>query len=177
MPGLSAETLRREFDDAFARPLRELRSEFVDLLAIRVGGQPFAVLLAELAGVASGRRVTLVPSPEPAFSGLVGIRGAVFAVYDLAVLLGLSAQGGERRWVALAAGGDELALAFDELEGHLRLDPAELGVNESARDGFCEHAVRTGSGLRPIVRVARIISTVSERAARERPGKGDGRDG
>ncbi len=177
MPGLSAEALQREFDETFARPVRERALDFVDLLSIRVGGQPYALRVAELGGVAAGRRVTPVPSPAPAFSGLIGLRGAVFAVYDLAELLGLPGRGGERRWVALAAGDQELALAFDELEGHLRLDPSDLGVNESSGQGFCEQAARAGTELRPIVSIPRIVSVVSERAARERPGKVDERDG
>lgn len=177
MPGLSAEALRREFDDAFARPVREHAADFVDLLSIRVAGQPYAVRVAELGGVAAGRRVTPVPSLERSFSGLVGIRGAVFAVYELAELLGLGRHYSERGWVALAAGNAELALAFDELEGHLRLDPSALGANERAGQGFCEYAVRTGTELRPVVSVPRVVAVVSERAARARSGKGDKRDG
>lgn len=175
MAELSAEALRRDFDGAFALPLREGKADVVDLLSIRVAGQPYALRVAELGGVAAGRRVITVPSPAPAFSGLVGIRGAIFAVYDLGELLGLPPRSSERRWVALAAGDVQLGLAFEALEGHLRLPPSALGANEGSE--FCEHAVRTGAELCPVVSISRIVAMVLERSARERPRKGDKRNG
>ncbi|HTQ04825.1 MAG TPA: chemotaxis protein CheW [Polyangiaceae bacterium] len=175
MAVVSADALRSEFDGVFALPVRERSEKLIDLLMIRVAGQSYALRVDEMSGVGAGRRVTKVPSPEPAFAGLVGIRGAIFAVYDLGVLLGLPHQASEQHWVALAAGDAQIALSFEELEGHLRLPPSELGANVNA--GFCEHAVRTGNELRPVVSLPRIVSVVLERAARERPGKGDKRDG
>ena len=177
MPALSADALEREFDATFARPLEERATDLVDLLSIRVAGQPYALRVADIAGIAAGRRITRVPSPDPAFSGLVGIRGAVFAVHDLAALLGLPARTNDARWVALAAGDAEIALAFDEVEGHLRLPPSALGTNDGSPTSFCEQALHADGELRPIIGVTRIVNVVLERAARQRPGKGDRRDG
>jgi chemotaxis signal transduction protein len=171
MAAQSAAELRRDFDGAFALPLRESEPDVVDLLAIRVAGRPFALCVADVGGVAAGRRVTPVPSRQPALAGLVGMRGKLVAVFDLGTLLGLSASGDATRWLALAAGGAPLALAFDELEGHLRLPRAELHTNANANDVFLEQVLRSEGELRPIASMPRIVEAVSERTGRARPGK------
>jgi chemotaxis signal transduction protein len=176
MPGVTAEALRREFDEAFARPVRERSVDHVALLSIRVAGQPYALRIDELGGVAAGRRITPVPSSDAAFAGLVGIRGALFAVHDLAALLGVPRREHARRWVALTTGEGRLALAFAELEGHLRLPAAAFGASESG-DGLCAYAIRADATLRPVVSIPRVFKLILDRAARERPGKSDESDG
>lgn len=172
MAGPSLELLRSEFDGSFALPLKESAPDLIDLLAIRVAGRPYALRVAEIGGVAAGRRVTSVPSPRPALAGLVSVRGALVAVFDLAALLGMPASaGGSARWVALCGEDAGLALAFDEFEGHLRLPAAALRAHESKGAGFVEHVVGGEAELRPIASIPRIVESVSRRTGRERPGK------
>jgi len=168
---LSVAALRQEFDASFALPPRETARDLVDLLAIRVAGRPYALRLAEVGGVATGRRATRVPSPLPALAGLVGLRGMLVAVFDLGVLLGHSPEAGTSRWVAVCGGRPDLAVAFNEVEGHLRLPPTALELREDTAGGLVEQVIRSESGLRPIVSIPWIVRVVSKQSGRGRPGK------
>jgi purine-binding chemotaxis protein CheW len=172
MSTFSVEALRREFDGSFALPLREAAPEALDLLAIRVGDRPFALRLSEVAGVATGRRLTAIPSARPGMLGLLGARGALVAVFDLAVLLGEPASTAQPRWVALASGGEGLAVAFHELEGQLRVEPHALIEARGDHRDLAEHALEQDGELRPVIGLLRLVSRLSGRAISERTGKG-----
>ncbi len=173
MASFSVETLRREFDDSFALPPREVAADGVDLLAIRVGERPLALRVSEIAALATGRRLTPVPSPTSELLGLIGMRGVLVAVLDLASLLGEGSRSSEApRWVALAAGDEQLALGFHVLEGHVRVPPAALEAVEGGRLGLVAHVAHTESGLRSIVSVPLVAARAKALAGRERPEKG-----
>jgi chemotaxis signal transduction protein len=172
MASTSVELLRRDFDGSFALPPREAGTEGVDLLAIRVGERALALRLSEISTVATGRRLTETPSSNPALLGLVGIRGALVAVLDLAAMLGEPTRSEAPRWVALCQGDDQLALGFDTLEGHLRVPPAALELVDGERWGLVAHVVRTELGPRSVVSVPRIAARAMALAGRARPEKG-----
>jgi purine-binding chemotaxis protein CheW len=168
----SAATLRDDFDRSFALPLAPSSPITTDLLAIRLAGRPFALFTRELGGVAVGRRVMPVPSPDPALAGLVGVRGMVVGLFDLGVLFGLRAYASAGRWVALAASGVRLAFAFDELEGHVRVESSVLRDAGNERSDFVRHVLERETGVFPVASVAAIVASLSDRADRERSGKG-----
>lgn len=172
MATFSVEALRRDFDGSFARPVREAAQDALDLLAIRVGAKPFALRLSEVQAIATGRRLTSVPSGHAAMLGLVGMRGSLVAVFDLAALLGEPPSGTPARWVALAAGSDGLAVAFHELEGQLRVEPGALVATLGEHDGLVEHALESEGALRPVVSLPRVVAKLSAKATSERIGKG-----
>ncbi len=119
--------LRRAFDAGFAAspPTPEDR---VDLLLIRVGQDSLALRVAELSGVALCPRLEPVPqaTPQPGLVGLAGLRGALVPVYALAALLGNAGTCSAGRWLALCGTREPLGLAFDELQGFLRLPRSRL---------------------------------------------------
>ncbi|HKC49983.1 MAG TPA: chemotaxis protein CheW, partial [Myxococcota bacterium] len=120
----SAATLRRDFDRSFAEPLPARSSGDVELLAVRVAGEPYLLPLRELAGLVADARVVGVPSALAEFLGVVGIRGVVVPVYDLgAILRQVSAR--RARWIALTARG-RIGLAFDAFDGQRRVPSGEL---------------------------------------------------
>jgi chemotaxis signal transduction protein len=173
MAAFSVEALRREFDGAFALPTREVAADGVDLLAIRVGARRLALRVSEIAAVATGRRLTPVPSPTSELLGLVGMRGVLVAVLDLAALLGEELESSEApRWLALCAGDDQLALGFHVLEGHVRVPPTALEGVDGGRLGLVTHVAHTESGLRSIVGVPQVAARAKAWAGRERPEKG-----
>jgi chemotaxis signal transduction protein len=172
MASSSVETLRSDFDGSFAVPPRDAATDGVDLLAVRVGERALAFRLSEIATIAAGRRLTETPSSNPELLGLVGVRGALVAVLDLAAMLGEQTRSEAPRWVALCQGDDQLALGFDMLEGHLRVPPSALEAVEGARLGLVSHLVRGDSGPRSLVSVPRIAARVKALAGRERPEKG-----
>ena len=146
--------LRRDFDRSFAEPVRRHDEEHIELLAVRAGGRPYALRLAQTAGLHPDRPVTPLPGPLPALLGLAGFAGTVVPIYDLAALLGH--PGADRpRWLVLATGQPPLGLAFHELDGHVRV-AAEAIVGEQAGGG-ARGCLRGIAGLdgssRPIVDV------------------------
>lgn len=167
-----AETLRREFDAAFALPALEPAGDGEALLAIRVGERPYALRTRELIGMAVGQRLTPVPSAHPALVGLAGIRGTIVPVFELAILLGGTRPREGARWVAVSAGPEPLGFAFGELEGHLRLVRSDLGPNGGAEKQWASEIVLGGTVLRPVLDVMTLVASVRLAAALERQGKG-----
>jgi chemotaxis signal transduction protein len=144
--------LRGDFDRSFTEPARQHDVEYAELLAILAGGRAYALRLSQASGVHSDRPVTPLPGPQPALLGVAGFSGAIVPVYDLAALLGHPVP--ERpRWLVLAAGTPPLALAFHDLDGHVRV-PTSTIVGET--DGHSGRDVLRGmvplpGGTRPIV--------------------------
>ncbi|WP_067501058.1 chemotaxis protein CheW [Actinoplanes sp. TFC3] len=144
--------LRADFDRSFAEPARRHDAEYAELLAVHAGGRPYALRLSQASGVHSDRPVTPLPGPQQALLGVAGFSGAIVPVYDLAALLGHPIP--ERpRWLVLTAGSPPLALAFHELDGHVRVDEAVI-VGEA--DGHDSRDVLRGmvplpGGTRPII--------------------------
>jgi chemotaxis signal transduction protein len=113
--------LRESFDRSFREPVAVEREPALELLAIRIGREPFALRLAEIGALEAGRIVTSVPSRHPELLGIAGLRGAVVAVFDLASLLELP-RAEAPRWLVLAKGAP-LAFAFGVFEGQLSVRP------------------------------------------------------
>ncbi|MFI5910236.1 chemotaxis protein CheW [Dactylosporangium sp. NPDC051541] len=156
--------LRDEFDRSFADPPRSAVAGHDDLLAIRAGGVRYALRLTQAAGLFPDRPVTRLPGPLSALLGVAGFRGAIVPVYDLAAVLGTGGTplDGGPRWLVLAAGTPPVALAFAELDGHLRI-PSD-GLIEEA-NGHGPHGCLRGivplpDGARPIVDVPAVRSAV-----------------
>jgi chemotaxis signal transduction protein len=125
----TADALRREFDRSFAAPASVGAEDTLDLLALRIGGDAYAVLLTDVTGLLVDRRIVPVPTNVPEFVGLIGMRGGVVPVWSLGALLGYGADRETPRWMMLVGdrgGGQVLALAFERFDGHLRVPRARL---------------------------------------------------
>ena len=114
-----AAAMRDAFDRAFAERPRSATGAHEDLIAVRLGGNPYAIRLAELAALHVDRVLVAVPSSVPELLGIAAFRGVMSAVYDLGALLGYAAIR-EPRWLATARAAP-VALAFDKFEGHVRI--------------------------------------------------------
>lgn len=161
--------LRRTFDHAFASPRRQAREEVDQLLTIRLGGQPCALKVREIAGLATGRRVIPLPSQRPEFLGIAGIRGVLVPVYSLAALLGYGQDAAPHRWLVQCGTEEPIGLAFEEFEGYLRAPRSAVYVasrTEAARRHVKE-MVRAGAMVRAVVDIASVVETVK---AGSRPG-------
>lgn len=163
-----AAELRHEFDRSFAEPPRSVQAASLDLLAIRLGGEPYALHLTTVSGLFAGKKFTRLPQDAPEFLGIAGFRGSVLPVYDLRVLLGCTADAAPR-WLVVTA-SVAVGLAFDGFDGHLRLpqegiaqqdrsDSERPHVRELARVA-CAGTPSQGDPLRPIVDVASILMTI-----------------
>lgn len=147
-----ADALREDFDRSFTEPARRHDVEHAELLAVRAGGRPYALRLSQTSGLYPDRPVTPLPGPLGALLGVAGFSGSIVPVYDLATLLGHPVP--ERpRWLVLAAGTPALAMAFHELDGHVRV-PASSIITETGGDrhrGSVRGMVPLAGGTRPIV--------------------------
>jgi len=170
-PELALETLRSEFDRSFALPLVANARDTLDLVAIRVGDRAYALAGAELGGITAGRRSTPLPSPDPALGGLVGLRGALVAAFDLGVLLGVRASAVPTRWLALSARDRQLAFCFDELEGYLTVKRSALRATETSDAELVGHVLVEESGHRQVADVGKLVEVLSRRAEAARSGK------
>lgn len=152
--------LRSAFDRAFAAPLQPDRAAGADLIAIRIGGEPFALHLGEVAGLFADRTITRVPGGVAALIGIAGFRGTLVPVYSLRTLLAISATA-PPRWLIVAA-SSPVALAFEAFEGHLRASADAIvprrtpgQMHSLAPDFIC-----TADVVRPIVNLAAVIAAL-----------------
>jgi purine-binding chemotaxis protein CheW len=167
---LRAQELREQFDRRFAEPFASLDEETYDMLAIRVGGRSYVVPLRDVAGVHVNRVIVPLPTHVPELLGLCAIRGATVPVYDLASLLG-HAPATAPRPIVLVAASDAVALAFDGVDGQLRVTPAQIATARQpaarATDAVADsdrHAVCVAEIVRPIIHLASVVEAIARRA-------------
>ena len=162
-----AAAFRDAFDQSFAHAVGTGPAAVVDLLAITVGGEPYALRLSEVSGLFVDKAVMWLPSPAPALLGVAGFRGTVLPVYDLGRLLGRD-KAAAARWLVVA-GGASVALAFERFDGFLRVPPERLmpDARDQARGHIRE--ILDGESPRPIVHVASLLERLVKQAAVGRP--------
>lgn len=170
-PAKTAEALRREFDASFARTPAAEAEAAEDLLALRVAGAPYAIRVREIRGVAAARKVVPLPTRLPELLGLTGMRGELIPVYSLAALLGYARDAGPPRWLAFGGGRGLVALAFDAVDGHLRVSPSDLHAAAETGPGRAHvpEIVRIGAEARPLIRVSSVLEDLSQRIGRAQP--------
>jgi chemotaxis signal transduction protein len=164
---LSAPEMRVAFDMAFAAPAIRRQEGIDPFLAVRLGGDPYAVRLFAIAGFAPARTIVAFPGAPPAMLGLAGLRGSLVPVYDLATLLGYPPERTPLRWFLVCGTADVVAFAFAELEGHLQVVASESTSN--AEGAIARRHVRqvlhVPDGARAIIDVPSLIEVVEKAAS------------
>jgi chemotaxis signal transduction protein len=159
----TAAALRRVFDESFAAPAASPTELLEDFLAIRVGSDPYAFRLAEIAGLHVGVKIVPVPSPATQLLGIVRIRGSMAPIYDLAALLRYP-PALDSRWFVLARGPQPVGFAFETFESHLQSQASlASGTAEDAALGASGHmrgTVRAAGALRPIIHLASMLAMI-----------------
>jgi len=177
-----AAKLRQEFDLAFALPPSQASEEAIDLLMIRVAGDPYAILLREIAGMVVGRAVVPIPAVTLDLLGLAGIRGGVVPVFGLASLLGYGGPAsGSPRWMILCGADEPIALAFSDFEGYLRVPKSSLHIEENPRatlttrvgrgGQYVNQVASTDAGVRAVISIPLVVATIRNRSGHHRPSK------
>lgn len=138
--------LRRSFDSSFSQPPPLQKDPGEALLRLTVGGSSLAVRLQQLAGLHLMPRLVRLPGAPASVLGLVGIRGQLIAVHDLATLLGLPPSDAPR-WLLLAGGSRRVGLAAGGFEGQLRAPREQL----SASHGSATHPLLNAHVVLPEV--------------------------
>lgn len=158
-PALSAEALRRAFDETFAAAPGERRREDVPLLLVRAGAARVGIRALETAGLVTPGRIEPVPSRRRELLGVTGLRGALLPVYGLARLLGLDDGGEAPRWVLLAGGAARVGLACGALEAYRRVSPRELEP-ASAPSGALREVAQLADGPLPVASVPALLHAI-----------------
>ena len=185
-PGGVAARLRAEFDRMFAVAASPLAQEQAVFLAIRLGGDPFALPLRELVGIHVDRKVVAVPSAAPTLLGIAAFRGALIPVHDLGRLLGYPARA-EARWIALVSAAAPVGLAFDAFEGQFATSAAAATTTAAATEpraalappsgpprevaGLTRGLVSVFDAVRPVIDVAAVVASIGDGAAPQRPAR------
>ena len=162
----SAKALRmkEEFDRSFSLPVRTDSPQTVDLLAIRLRGDGFAIRAREISGLTMIRKIISLPGTTSAFLGLTGIRGTLMPAWDLASLLGYGGQARGARWLVLGQGEAPWALAFDGFDGFFRVPGSDIlpGAGMQAGTGFARESCFFGGSGRPLVSLPAILETIKK---------------
>jgi chemotaxis signal transduction protein len=163
----SARELAREFDRSFADPARAADEEVEELLAIRVGGDAYAVRLRDVTGLVADRKIVPLPTPEPALLGIVGLRNGLAPVYSLAALLGYGPAAEAPRWLLLVGAGPQFGLAFPAFDGHRRVARADVSSNQAGADGNAQvpELVRIDDTHLGLIGIAALTEVIRARVA------------
>jgi len=117
----------------------------VELLAFRIGGEAYAVLVEETREVLKLWETTAVPHTPEYVLGVMSIRGAVHPIIDLSLRLGLGpGDRGERsRVIVVSIGNEETGLLVERVTGVVRVWPDEIKpAPETAGQGVEAELVR-----------------------------------
>lgn len=161
----SAADLARTFDLAFAAPERRAPGLKVALIAIRIGAEILAVRAAEVSGVVRLPRVVPAPTAVPSFLGLAAVRGILYPVYDLALLMGI-APAHDPTSALLIARPTPVALAFEEFEGQTEVESSGLCEASGDKRHYCAIAQLAG-GRRGVVDIPGIVAEIGVVVAAE----------
>jgi len=159
--------LREAFDRSFAQAPSTEAAAVENLLAIKVGADPYVLRMTEVSGLFADKKVTRLPSPVSELSGIAGFRGAVLPVYDLAMLLGYPRAASPRWLVVIAV--TPVALAFDSFDGYLNVREASIApeARTEERERHVREVVQTVDLVRPLISLASVLEWIRNRASRD----------
>ena len=169
----AAEAMRRRFDAVFAAPTVARGADVAAFLALRLGGDGFALRIQQMSGLAAACKIVPLPGSAAALLGLAGLRGVVVPVFSLSVLMGYSEE--PPRWFASCAGqrGDTIALGFCDFDGYFEalltdvraVDADEAGEADEAGASSAPRPARPASIVRELVRGHDALRGVIDLAA------------
>jgi purine-binding chemotaxis protein CheW len=159
--------LREAFDRSFAQRPSTEAAAVENLLAIRVGADPYVLRMTEVSGLFADKKITRLPSAVSELSGIAGFRGAVLPVYDLAMLLGYP-RAASPRWLVVIALAP-VALAFDSFDGYLNMRDAAIvpEARPEERERHVREVVQTVDLVRPLISLASVLEWIRSRASRD----------
>lgn len=141
------------------------------VVAVRAGGETFALPVQAVGPVVRVERVTRTPLAGEDFLGLTNTRGRVLALIDLRKRLDPAGPGVSLPTLAVCidAETESYALAVEEVGDVHDLSPdQQIDVPAHAgplRAGLTSRMFRLPSGLLPVLDVARLIEPAQRRAS------------
>lgn len=156
--------LRLAFDQSFSAPVEAGKGDLVSLIAMRTAGELLALRSDQIGGIARVRRIVAVPSRIRELVGIMGMRGALVPVFNLASLLGADGPSGPCSWVALAHGESPAALAFEEFEGQVEVAKTCLYEAEGPPRRYVRQLAQIGAAVRAVIDVPSVVEAIGRTA-------------
>jgi len=130
----------------------ETEQSEIELLSFRLGGEVYAVLVADVREVLKNYHLTTVPNTPDYILGVMSLRGAMLPVIDLCKRFGLApgAKDEKSRIVVVSSADEVVGLVVDRVTGVFRILPDEVKpVPENLEQGaeFLRGIVRTDDRL------------------------------
>ena len=124
----------------------------IELLSFRLGGEEYAVLVADVREVLKTFHPTIVPNTPAYILGIMSLRGAMLPIIDLCRRFGLApaAKNEKSRIVVASSASEEAGLLVDQVTGVFRILPDEIKpVPENIEQGaeFLHGIVRRADRL------------------------------
>ena len=154
--------LREAFDRTFAEAVGGERPEQLDFLAVRIAGDPYALRLSEVQSLHASRRVVAAPSELPELLGMAGFRGVLTPVYDLAQLLGYSAER-SAKWLVVVQHASPIAFAFGGFEAHLRVTLDRVSTPQVGSSAAVRGAVQHAAKALPLLHLPSLVEGIAQR--------------
>ena len=124
----------------------------IELLSFRLGGEVYAVLVADVREVLKSYHLTTVPNTPDYILGVMSLRGTMLPIIDLCKRFGLApgVKDEKSRIIVASYADEEAGLLVDRVTGVLRVLPDEIKpVPENIEKGaeFLRGIVRTADQL------------------------------
>jgi hypothetical protein len=157
-----AQRLRLEFDQGYALAPPSAQGLGEDLLGVGLGGEPYALRVAEIARLAAGSNLAALPTAAVASLGLVGLRGELLPVWDLGALLGYAPLRSRPKWLASSATLPRWAAGFERFDGYLKAPLADLSpyAGGGPAEGLAVQLCSTGGVLRPVLSFEKLLQAI-----------------
>lgn len=112
----------------FAGELVETPQQEIELLSFLLGGEEFAVPIADVREVLKVVQLTSVPNTPDYIPGIISHRGTMLPILDLRRRFGLApgVQDDKSRIVIVSSDDEEAGLLVDRVTGVLRIFPGEI---------------------------------------------------
>jgi hypothetical protein len=164
----AAQRLRADFDRSYALAPEPRQVEGDDLLGVGLGGDPYALRVADIARLAAGSTVAPLPGGASACLGLVGLRGELLPAWDLGALLGYAPLRGQPKWLASSASVPRWAAAFERFDGYLKAPLKDLSpyAGGGQAEGLALQLCSTGGLLRPVLSFEKLLQVLRQRETR-----------
>ena len=131
------------------------------VVRMRVGGEQFALPVEHVREIARLGAISPVPGAGNVVLGVRNLRDQVLPVFDLAALLGVTADCPPSRIIVVEQGGHRAGLAIDAVTDVAALPDA----SDDAASGFVSGTSLADGEQVGVIDVPRLFAALQERAA------------
>lgn len=155
----AVQAIRRDFDDAFSRPVADPVGPGQELLSVKAHDLHHLIALRDVAVIRPCPTIARLPRELPTLVGLAMVEGVFVAVHDLAALLRPGSTARPRPWLLVARQDREMAFAVDSVEGLLHVADDQWARRADASP-LVNRALIDGPVLKTLVDLGAAIAVV-----------------